>query len=81
MNRNLLQESARKEGPKYLNIFLPLSKKLIFFFHLPCSMKFLCEFIGDSWGFVGTTSVIRTDCFFLLGINFCGFQKVPNKIR
>ena len=36
-----------------------------------CGLAFFCVL----WQLI---VVIRTDWFFLLGINFCGFQKVPS---
>ena len=47
---------------------------------IPCGTKFLREFIFGDWPFFvfcGTKFfAIRTDGFFLLGINFSNFQKV-----
>ena len=49
-------------------------------FQLPCGKKFLREFIFADWRFVCVLRelifAIRTDWFFLLGNNFCDFQKV-----
>ena len=49
-------------------------------FQLPCGKKFLQQFIFADWLFVCVLRelifAIRTDWFFLLGNNFCDFQKV-----
>ena len=49
------------------------------FFNIPCGTKFLREFIFADLAifcvFRELSFAIRTDWFFLLGINFCDFQK------
>ena len=51
------------------------------FLNIPCGAKFLREFIfADLASFCVLRELsfaIGTDWFFLLGINFCDFQKVP----
>ena len=48
---------------------------------VPCAKKFLQEFFFGRLAFFCVLGelifAIRADWFFLLGINFCDFQKVP----
>ena len=52
------------------------------FFNIPCGAKFLREFIFADLAIFCVlrelSFAIRTDWFFLLGINFCDVQKVPS---
>ena len=76
---NILSGQKRRDGLKFLTGNRPKYKYLV----LLCGTKFLREFIFADWRFSlfcgNNFLVIRTDWFFMPGINFCYFQKVPDK--
>ena len=77
-------------GVVYSDITLTVSEKCLFFsydFRRECvKINAICyRVVRNFWGLAifwvlrKLICVIRTDCFFLLGINFCDWQKVPDK--